>query len=87
MKHRLIIQPPASADMDEAYLWIAERAPDSAAKWFNGLEAAIQTLENFPQRRPLAEESKRSMSKSVSLSTGEFVFQNGLAKLVPPISP
>lgn len=40
MKYRVIIQPPASADMDKAYLWIAERAPESATKWFNGLEAA-----------------------------------------------
>jgi plasmid stabilization system protein ParE len=39
-------------------LWIAERAPDSAVNWFNGLEAAIYSLEDFPQRCPLAEESK-----------------------------
>ena len=58
MKYRVIIQPPAAAEMDEAYLWIAERAPDSAAKWFSGLEVAIYTLEDFPQRCPLAEESK-----------------------------
>ncbi len=58
MKYRVIIQSPAVAEMDEAYLWIAERAPESATKWFNGLEAAIYTLEDFPQRCPLAEESK-----------------------------
>ena len=44
--------------MDEAYLWIAERAPESATKWFNGLEGAIYALADFPQRCPLAEESK-----------------------------
>jgi plasmid stabilization system protein ParE len=44
--------------MDDAYLWIAERAPDNATKWFNGLEAAIYSLEDFPERCPLAEESK-----------------------------
>ena len=44
--------------MDEAYLWIAGRAPDSATKWFNGLETAISGLEDFPQRCPLAEENK-----------------------------
>ena len=58
MKYRVIIQPPAAAEMDEAYLWVVEHAPESATKWFNGLEAAIQTLDSFPQRCPLAEESK-----------------------------
>lgn len=58
MKYRVIIEPPARENIDQAYRWIAERAPVSAVKWFNGLEAAIQTLEDFPQRCPLAEESK-----------------------------
>ena len=29
-----------------------------ATKWFNGLAAAICSLEDFPERCPLAEESK-----------------------------
>lgn len=55
--------------MDEAYRWIAERAPDSAVKWFNGLEAAIQTLKDFPQRCPLAEESR-----AFDLEIRQFVY-------------
>jgi toxin ParE1/3/4 len=58
VKYRVIIQPPAAADMDEAYEWILGHVPASAVNWFNGIEAAIQTLENFPQRCPLAEESR-----------------------------
>jgi plasmid stabilization system protein ParE len=58
VKYRVIIQRPAARDIDEAYQWIAKHAPGSAMKWFNGLEAAIQTLENLPQRCPLAEESR-----------------------------
>jgi plasmid stabilization system protein ParE len=58
VKYRVIIQSPAAAEMDEAYLWIAERAPDGATKWFIGLEIAICSLEDFPQRCPLAEESR-----------------------------
>lgn len=44
--------------MDDGYRWIYERAPERAKKWFNGLEAAIYSLEDFPQRCPLAEESR-----------------------------
>ena len=58
MKYRVLIEPPARDDIDEAWLWIAGRNPAAAVKWFNGLEAAIQTLETFPQRFPLAEESQ-----------------------------
>jgi plasmid stabilization system protein ParE len=58
VKYRVIIQPPAAAEIDDAYLWMAERAPESAIKWFDGLETVIYSLEDFPQRRPLAEESK-----------------------------
>jgi plasmid stabilization system protein ParE len=58
VKYCVIIQPPAAAEMDEAYVGIAERAPESATKWFNGLEDAIYSLEDFPQRCPVAEESK-----------------------------
>ena len=58
MKYRVIVEPPARANIDEAYRWIAGRNPAAAIKWFNGLEAAIRTLEDFPQRCPLAEESK-----------------------------
>ncbi|MFZ0676572.1 type II toxin-antitoxin system RelE/ParE family toxin [Candidatus Binatus sp.] len=31
-----------------------------AARWFNGLEAAIDTLEQFPHRCPVAPDSKRA---------------------------
>ena len=58
MKYRVLIEPPARDNIDEACLWIAERNPSAAVKWFNGLEQAIQTLEDFPHRFPLAGESK-----------------------------
>ena len=41
--------------MEKAFRWIAERAPESAGKWFDGLEAAIQTLDTLPERCPLAQ--------------------------------
>lgn len=53
-----MVQPPASAEMEEAFRWIADQAPASAVKWFNGLQVAIQSLESFPERCPLAEESQ-----------------------------
>lgn len=56
-RFRVIIQPPASAEMEKAFLWIAERNPEAAAKWFNGLQEAILGLAIFPDRCPLAPEN------------------------------
>ena len=59
MKHKLIIQPPALADLDEAYRWIAQRSPENAARWFNRFVEALQTLERFPGRCGVAPESEQ----------------------------
>lgn len=59
MKYKLIIQPPALADLDEAYRWIAQRSPENAARWFNGFLEALQTLEHFPTRCGAAPESEQ----------------------------
>lgn len=59
MKYKLIIQPSALADLDEAYLWIARRSPESAARWFNRFVEALLTLERFPGRCEIAPESEQ----------------------------
>ena len=58
MKYKLIIQPSALADLDEAYRWIAERSPERAAGWFNGFVEALVSLETLPERCEVAAESK-----------------------------
>ena len=57
IKFRVIIQPPASAEIEQAFLWLAERNPTAAGKWFNGLHEAIRGLATFPERCPLAPEN------------------------------
>jgi len=56
VKYRVLVLPRAAAEIEEAYLWIAERAPEGAVKWFNGLHSVIGTLETFPERCPHAPE-------------------------------
>lgn len=56
-KYRLIIQPPAVHDLDEAYQWIRDRAPEAAARWFNGFVEALNSLTTFPDRCGLAPEN------------------------------
>lgn len=58
MNYRLIIQPPAIVDLDEAYDGIRQRAPEAAARWFNGFVDALETLRSFPERCALAPENE-----------------------------
>jgi plasmid stabilization system protein ParE len=58
MAYRVVIEPPAAAEIEEAYLWISERNSEGAIKWFNGLHTAFRTLEIFPERCPHAPENE-----------------------------
>ena len=57
-----LVELTRRAERDLAYLYERISAGDSAAagRWFNGLEAAIYTLERLPRRCPVAGESKRA---------------------------
>lgn len=57
MAYRVEIARRAEADLDELYLWVVERAPQQGARWFNGLERAVLSLDQHPKRCPVAPES------------------------------
>jgi hypothetical protein len=44
--YKVIIQPPAEADIDLAYRYIAQYSIDSADRWFNGLYDAIMITDD-----------------------------------------
>ena len=54
----VIVELPAQQDIAEAHLWLAEREPEAAERWFNSIYDTIESLEIFPERCPLAPESK-----------------------------
>ena len=57
-RHAVIILPSAERDIGEAYEWIAERDAEAAVRWYNRLQEVIFSLDAFPERAPLAPESK-----------------------------
>lgn len=71
MTYRVIIQPIAVGGMREAYHWIARRSPRAAARWYNGLERAIETLAENPRRCPLAPEDEYFEEEIRELFYGE----------------
>jgi plasmid stabilization system protein ParE len=54
---KVIVEVPAQQDIAEAYLWLAERDPEAADRWFNSIYDAIGSLEAFPERCPVAPEN------------------------------
>jgi plasmid stabilization system protein ParE len=57
MAYRVEIARRAEADLEDLYLWVVERAPQQGARWFNGLERAVLSLDQHPKRCPVAPES------------------------------
>lgn len=58
MAYRVAVTEVAAAEIDSAYEWIEERAPDAAERWYDGLMAAVGSLRHHPRRYarvPMAE--------------------------------
>ena len=56
-----LVELTARAARDLHYLYERINAAESAAaaRWYNGLEKAVYTLEHFPRRCPVAPEARR----------------------------
>ena len=55
-RYRVIVTPEAQTGVRQAFEYIHERAPLSAARWLKGMYQKIDTLERFPERCTLARE-------------------------------
>ena len=60
MPYRVELTLRAERDLERLYLEKNASESKAAARWFNGLEQAIYTLENLPRRSPVAPESKKT---------------------------
>jgi toxin ParE1/3/4 len=59
MAYRVSIGPRAERDLDELYLEINVKDSTAAQCWYRGLERAILSLRERPNRAPVTPESKR----------------------------
>jgi plasmid stabilization system protein ParE len=60
MSYRVVVQRLARQDLEEAYLWAANHAPETTARWLRRFQGALQTLNTNPERCPLAPESRKT---------------------------
>jgi len=59
MRYRVQLQPPAEQDLEEAYLWAAKHAPETAARWLLRFHESLGTLSSSPERCGLAPEHRK----------------------------
>jgi toxin ParE1/3/4 len=57
MSYRVEMTQRASRDLEYLYQYIHADSSAAAARWYNGLERAICTLEHFPRRCAVAPEA------------------------------
>ena len=59
MTYRVELTNRATRDLRLLFLAIHAEEPDAAARWFNGLELAMEGFREAPNRCPAAPESRR----------------------------
>jgi hypothetical protein len=55
--YRLLYQPSAAEELDQAIKWSFEHYPNTAGIWCGELLSAIEALRHDPERHPLAREN------------------------------
>jgi plasmid stabilization system protein ParE len=55
--YEVIVQPRAEREIRETHRFLAITSPASAERWLNGISKAILSLEEMPERCPLAPEA------------------------------
>jgi plasmid stabilization system protein ParE len=59
MSFKVVVENEAKEDLKDAARWIAQYSPDKATLWYFDATEAIESLEKFPARCPMAPESKK----------------------------
>lgn len=58
MSFRVVIARKAAREIEDQYEWLAERSQTAADRWRDSLLAAVNSLEENPQRCPEAPETE-----------------------------
>ena len=71
MKFEVRTTPGAEADVAEIHDWIdlVQGRPKEAARWLAGFLKAVDTLRQFPERYPLAPESRSFAAVTSNLAS------------------
>lgn len=72
MSYNVKVFPSAQKEIDQAYRWIVKHTSKKAFLWHFELMEAITSLENFPNRCPLARENEYFKDELRQLICGNY---------------
>lgn len=72
MTYRINVTPPAVADTEAIYEYLAESSPQAADRRLVLLENAIDSLADFPKRHPQAPESRTHSTEIRHMLVGNY---------------
>jgi len=72
MSFKVVVEKEAEEDMKDAAHWIAQYSQEKATLWYFDATEAIESLEKFPARCPLAPESKKFGAEIRHLIFGKY---------------
>jgi plasmid stabilization system protein ParE len=58
MTYRVELTGQAEADIDRIFVWLSERSPEGARRWYESFRVATDRLTTAPHARALAPESE-----------------------------
>ena len=70
MTYHVIMQPQAEAEIEAAYLWKRDNAPQAAARWFAGIVEVINSLDGLPTAFPKKMDMRSAHAESLLKETG-----------------
>jgi plasmid stabilization system protein ParE len=63
--YRVVVTDTAKADAIAAFSWLADRSPEAAARWYDGLQKAIATLKKMPNRHPIVQDESEQLGVTI----------------------
>lgn len=73
----VLLSAEAGSNIEEAWHWIAESDPEAADRWYEGLIAALKTLDKLPRRCPIAPETRLGL---IHVEIRQLLYGNGYWK-------
>jgi plasmid stabilization system protein ParE len=71
-QYKVVFSPESESELEDYYLYIANEAPQSAAKWYFNMRDEISTLDQNPSRCPYAYEDRFSEFSLRNLIIGNY---------------
>ena len=72
MNYQLVVTREAQVDAVDICFWLSEASVESGLRWYAEFEAAVDSLQTFPMRCPLARDVEGERREARQLLFGKY---------------